>query len=162
MIFFALLDINEMSSESRAPSQNPVNKLYINIASILSTVTDANLSTVSWNNSAAIGAIGSANVTIAGLLSTPGAAVLRDMGKTVYLPAGSTAANTSTMLRKVQLLVPGNINGIAGDSGLTGAGAGDYLTGYIQIGGMTYGGAGAGTSASNATNTGLAKVARLN
>ncbi len=144
-----------MSSESRAPSQNPVNKLYINIASILSTVTDANLSTVSWNNSAAAG-----TGIVAGLLSTPGAAVLRDMGKVVYLPAGSTAANTSTMLRKVQLLVPGNINGIAGDNGLTGGG--DYLTGYIQIGGMTYGGAGAGTSANNAVNTGLAKVARLN
>jgi hypothetical protein len=147
VIFFVLLYINEMSSESRAPSQIPTNKLYVNIASVVGAVTDSNLSTVSWAGATVAG------LTVAGLLSTPGSAILRDMGKTVYLPAGSTAANTSTMLRKVQLLVPGVANGVAGPDGTTN-GASDYLTGYIQIGGMTYGGS------SGAPNH--AKVARLN
>lgn len=136
-----------MSSEQRAPSQTPINRLYVNIADIRGAVTDANLSTVSW----ASASVGSTNVP--GLLSTPGSAILRDMGKTVYLPAGSTASNTSTMLRKVQLLVPGVANGVAGPDGTTN-GASDYLTGYIQIGGMTYGGS------SGAPNH--ARVARLN
>jgi hypothetical protein len=76
------------------------------------------------------------------------------MGKTVYLPAGSTASNTSTMLRKVQLLVPGVANGVAGPDATANSGASDYLTGYIQIGGMTYGGSSGGVN--------QARVARLN
>jgi hypothetical protein len=146
-----------MSSEVRAPSQIPANKLYINVGSLLSTITDTNLSTVYWNNSAAAGPIGSANKTIAGYLSTAGTAVLRDMGKTVYLP-GPTSATVSTVLRKVQLVVPNFPGGVTGDSGFTPAGtmgAGDYFTGYIQLGGLTYGG-GAGSGA------GFAPVARLN
>jgi hypothetical protein len=123
-----------MSSEHRAPAQMPANKLYVNIASIVSSIVDTNLSTVAWADDS----IGS--ITIPGLLSTPGAAVLRDMGKTVYLPAGSTSASVSTVLRKVQLVAPGTAGGVAGEVNMTGAGAGDYLTGYIQLGGMTYGG----------------------
>lgn len=122
----------------------PANKLYVNIGTLVSSITDANLSTVTWQ-----GATVGNSLSVLGLLSTPGSAVLRDMGKTVYLPANSTSAVTSTMLRKVQLLVPGVPAGIDG----TGAGTStDYLTGYIQIGGMTYGG-GAPQGA---------KVARLN
>ncbi len=139
-----------MSSEVRAPSQIPANKLYINVGSLLSTITDANLSTVLWNNAA--GAVGSGK-TIAGYLSTAGTAVLRDMGKTVYLPAGSTSATVSTVLRKVQLVVPNVPGGVTGDYGSTNGT--DYLTGYIQLGGLTYGG-GAGLGG------GVAPVARLN
>jgi hypothetical protein len=133
-----------MSSEHRAPSQVPANKLYVNVGSIVSSITDVSLSTVQWSDDTIGG------VSVPGLLSTAGSAILRDMGKTVYLPAGRTSANVSTVLRKVQLIVPG-VN-VGGDVDTTGAGAGDYLTGYIQMGGLTYGG-GNGT---------FAKVARLN
>lgn len=128
-----------MSSEHREPSQIPTNKLYVNLGDIRSTVYDQNFSTVAWN--------GATDATT--LLQTAGSAVLRDMGKTVYLPAGSTSATTSTMLRKVQLLVPTAPAGVAG--GNTGSTT-DYFTGYIQLGGMTYGGG-------NGTAT---RVARLN
>lgn len=125
-----------MSSEHRAPAQIPANKLYVNIADISDGIVDENLSTVSW--------VGN---SLAGGLSTVGAAVLRDMGKTVYLPAGSTAASVSTVLRKVQLVAPAPaVGGVASNA------EGEYFTGYIQLGGMTYGGG-------NGVPT---KVARLN
>jgi hypothetical protein len=123
-----------MSSEHRAPAQIPANKLYVNIADIRTSIVDENLSTVSW-----------ASNSLAGGLSTVGAAVLRDMGKTVYLPLGSTAASVSTVLRKVQLVAPA-VGGVASNA------QDEYYTGYIQLGGMTYGGG-------NGVPT---KVARLN
>lgn len=92
-------------------------------------------------------------------LSTTGAVLLRDMGKTVYLPNPTTPTyigSQSTILRKVQL-VPSGIRGYYGTgaaaSGSASAGAsGEYYTGYIPLGGLTYGG-----------GTGVpAKVARLN
>ncbi len=124
-----------MSSVERFSSQVPANKLYTNIASIASSIYDANLSTISWGTS----------VYGAGDLSTTGAAVLRDMGKTVYLPTPG-GASQSTVLRKIQI-VPAN-----GYYGTGGADADNYLTGYVQIGGQTYGG-GNGT---------ISKVVRLN
>lgn len=92
-------------------------------------------------------------------LSTTGAVLLRDMGKTVYLPNPTSptfAGSQSTILRKVQL-IPSGMNGYYGTgaaaSGSAAAGAsGEYYTGYIPLGGLTYGG-----------GTGIpAKVARLN
>lgn len=126
-----------MSSIDRATSQISVNKLYINIGAIQSSIVDTNLAPVSW-------------VTQVGALSTAGAVVLRDMGKTVYLPgASSGAAAQSTILRKVQLVPSGNL-GYYGTGGAAGTST-EYFTGYIDIGAQTYGG-GNGTPA---------KIARL-
>jgi len=133
-----------MTSLQSAYSQLPSNKLYVNIGAIQSTITDSNLSSVAW-------------VTSVGALSTPGACILRDMGKTIYLPSPSvtptsTRGGISTVLRKVQL-VPSGARGSYGTGGAYSVGAvPDYYTGYIQLGGLTYGG-GNGTSAA---------VARLN
>ncbi len=117
-----------MSSESRAPSQIPANKLYVNIAAIQSTIYDgtgiAAGNRVTW--------AGESNATV-GALSTQGAAVLRDMGKTVYLPATGAGPHYSTVLRKVQLVTS---TSVGGDNTATSG----YYTGYIQMGGMTYGG----------------------
>ena len=138
-----------MTSLQSRYDQLPSNKLYVNIGAIQSTITDSNLSSVAW-------------VTGVGALSTAGACILRDMGKTIYLPsptrvATSAVGGISTVLRKVQL-VP---SGAAGSYGTGGAGTNtsgsggavpDYYTGYIQLGGLTYGG-GNGTAA---------RVARLN
>lgn len=138
-----------MTSLQSRYDQLPSNKLYVNLAGIQSSITDSNLSSVAW-------------VTSVGALSTAGAAILRDMGKTIYLPSPSVVPTSavggiSTVLRKVQL-VP---SGAAGSYGTGGAGTNtsgsggavpDYYTGYIQLGGLTYGG-GNGTAA---------RVARLN
>ncbi len=127
-----------MSSELRAPAQVPANKLYVNIAAIQSSIFLADgTNRPTW--------LADSFSTINGGLSTLGAAVLRDMGKTVYLPASSTSALRSSVLRKVQLVTPASVSGPAGVDG-------EFCTGYIEIGGLTYGG-GNGTPA---------KVARLN
>jgi len=110
------------------------NKLYINITAIQSSITDANLSTVSW-------------VTAFGGLSTPGAVVLRDMGVNLYIPnptVASSAGSQSSILRKVQL-VPSGANGTYGtgaaaSGGAAPGGAQEYYTGYIRLGAQTYGG----------------------
>jgi hypothetical protein len=127
-----------MSSEHREPAQMPANKLYVNIAAINSTIFDG-----SGVAAANIMPWVTANATASGQLATAGSAILRDMGKTVYLPAGSTSAMKSTVLRKVQLVTA---------AGTSGADADGYLTGFIEIGGLTYGGG----------NGVAAKVARLN
>jgi len=138
-----------MTSLQSRYDQLPSNKLYVNIGAIQSTITDSNLSTVAW-------------VTGVGALSTAGACILRDMGKTIYLPSPTqvpvtAAGGISTVLRKVQL-VPSGSRGSYGTGGagtnVSGSGGAipDYYTGYIQLGGLTYGG-GNGTAA---------RVARLN
>ncbi len=138
-----------MSSFARGASQMSANKLYINIASMNDGILDASGNVLDWcaANSATID------------LSTTGAVLLRDMGKTVYLPNPTTPTSIgsqSTILRKVQL-IPSGINGYYGTgaaaAGSAAAGAsGEYYTGYIPLGGLTYGG-----------GTGIpAKVARLN
>ncbi len=97
----------------------PSNKLYINITGIQSTIVDLNLNPVPW-------------VCDVPALSTIGAVVLRDMGKTVYLPDSTVA---STILRKVQLIPP------PGTSAPDGGGESvDYYTGYIRIGTQGIGG----------------------
>ena len=122
-----------MSSAQSEKNQVSANKLFINIANIATQIVDTNLSTVSW----AAGITG---------LTTAGGAVLRDMGKTVYLPDPTTASSAgaqSTILRKIQL-VPSGTDGVYGTGAGTGAaaagGAQEYYTGYIRLGGQTYGG----------------------
>ena len=118
-------------SVTREFSQVPSNNLYINIGSVASTIVDSNLSTCAW-------------VTGKSALASAGQAVFRDMGKTVYLPdptvGNASIGAQSTILRKVQW-VP---SGAAGSYG-TGFSASttpqtEYYTGYIQLGGQTYGG----------------------
>ncbi len=119
-----------MSSVDRAHAQIPANKLYINIAPIQSTIYDGtvdgqgNLVRAPW-------------VTQVTALETAGGAVLRDMGKYVYLPAPA-GASQSTILRKVQL-VPSGALGYFGTGGAAGTDT-EYFTGYISLGGQTYAG----------------------
>lgn len=135
-----------MSSVHSSAAQIPSNKLYINVAGIQSSIFDATGTKVAW-------------VTGVGSLSTAGAAVLRDMGKNVYLPDptvnNAAVGSQSTILRKVQL-VPSGTAGYYGTGAGTGAaasgGAQEYYTGYIALGAQTYGGG-------NGTPT---AVARLN
>ncbi len=133
-----------MSSDLRAPAQIPANKLYTNLASLASTIFDGQ--GVATSNITAWSQV-PANATI--LSGSAGSVVLRDMGKTVYLPAGSTSATQSTVLRKVQLVTNTSVAGPVPTG--TGIDAG-YFTGYIQMGGLTYGGG----------NGSAAPVARLN
>ncbi len=135
-----------MSSEFRAAAQVPANKLYVNVGNIASTIFNSTGATkVAWVTDA----------TAVGMLSTSGAAVLRDMGKTIYLPLDGTTAQKSTVLRKVQLVYPvGAANTSVGGGAVTGE---EFMTGYIHIGGLTAGGT---TEAYDATVR--AAVARLN
>jgi hypothetical protein len=116
-------------SVAREFSQVPANKLYINIASVASTIVDANLSTCSW-------------VTGKTALASAGQAVFRDLGKTVYLPdptnGNASIGSQSTILRKVQW-VPSGTAGYYG-TGTEAATTPEFYTGYIQLGGQTYGG----------------------
>jgi hypothetical protein len=124
-----------MTSVERSTSQIPANKLYVNIGAVHSTIyTDTGVR-IPW-------VIGRTD------LQTPGAAIFRDMGKTVYLGQSESGAAQSTILRKVQL-VP---SGASGYYGTGDDGSGEYYTGYISLGGQTYGG---GTGVCTA-------VARLN
>jgi hypothetical protein len=128
-----------MTSVQSAYSQIPSNKLYVNIVDARSTITDSNQSTL-------YGAAGAGlNNGLLGLLSTPGACVLRDMGKTIYLPSPTVVpvgavAGISTVLRKVQIVpsVPLGSFGVGGS--ISAGGVPDAFTGYIQIGALTYGG----------------------
>jgi len=95
--------------------------MYINIATVIDKIYDEEGNTASW-------AQGTSDIS--GALSTPGAAVFRDMGKIIYLPAGG--ACQSTILRKVQY--------VHGDCGTSGNTTNEYYTGYIRVGGQTYGG----------------------
>lgn len=127
-----------MSSAVREPSQIPINKLYVNVAAIHSSIFDAT------------GVTRAAWVTGVPALETAGSAVLRDMGKTLYLPNPS-GASQSTVMRKIQL-VPSGTYGSFGTGGASGTEGTEFYTGYISLGGQTYGG-GDGSAA---------RVARLN
>ena len=122
-----------MTSLQRDPRQIPVNALYTNIRAVQSSIFDATgLLIAPW-------------VVNYGSLSTVGQVLVRDMGKTVYVPdptVPTSVGSQSTILRKVQL--------VQGYYGTGGAAAGtqnftattEYLTGYIKLGGQTYGGGG--------------------
>ncbi len=125
-----------MSSAERTRAQLPANKLYVNVAGIQSTIFTENGTTVApW-------VVGRTE------LQTAGGAILRDLGKTVYLPSNESSSSPfqSTILRKVQLVVSGQPGGMGNTAADT------YYTGYIKMGGQTYGGADAQLTA----------VARLN
>jgi hypothetical protein len=122
-----------MSSVERAPRQVPVNALYTNIVDVRSTIYTATGAVALWPGQA-----------YGVSLSTIGGALFRDMGKTVYLPDPTVPAavgSQSTIMRKVQLVT--GYYGTGAAAGQAGAGAvGEYFTGYIKLGGQTYGGGG--------------------
>lgn len=112
---------------ARGLSQVPTNALYVASAAHPSSIKDATgAASPSWVTAALCAA----------------GAVYRDMGKTVYLPAPTTPSAVgaqSTILRKVQL-VPAGAAGLNGTGGAAGAAGSEFFTGYIPIGGQTYGG----------------------
>jgi hypothetical protein len=136
-----------MTSVLAGFSQIPANKLWTNLSDIRSTIVDSNNNPVPW--------VVASQAQY--YLSTPGAAVLRDMGRNVYLPnptVASAVGSQSTILRRVQLVTSGqNVLGAAGyygtgNSALSGAGSDtDYYCGYIRLGGQTYAGGGSGFTA---------------
>jgi len=104
---------------------------YINVGSLVAKINGATLnsdgvtytlSTATWCNTFSTGN------SVLGNLSTAGAAVLKDMGKTV--------TSSLRTFRKVQFVMP-NSNGLStfGVSGKSGTSDGeDYYTGYIELG----------------------------
>jgi hypothetical protein len=120
-----------MSSLHSTRKQISANALYINVGPIQSTIVDTVLSTVSW-------------VNLVNALSTPGAVILRDMGKTVYVANATGLTHQSTILRKVQLVPSGPLGsygtGAAAAGNAAPGGPQEYYTGYIRLGGQTYGG----------------------
>ena len=116
-----------MTSVFSEKSQIPVNKLYTNLAAAPSSITLADGTTVApW---------------MTGITASAGALIVRDMGKSVYLPdptVPTTVGSQSTILRKVQL-VPSGAAGYYGTGGAADT-TSEYYTGYIKIGGQTYGG----------------------
>ena len=123
-----------MTSINATYAQIPANKLYINIVNIMSTIVDSNNVAVPWVVAPA-----------AGPLSTAGAAVLRDMGRYIYRPdptIPTSVGSQSSIYRKVQLVTQGT-NGYYGTGNIGVAVPGsatDFYTGYIRLGGQTYGG----------------------
>jgi len=91
-------------------NQAPTNALYVNIVKAQSSIVDMNASTIDWYPSGP------------NPLSTIGAVVLRDMGKSVRL-------NDNTTLRKIQL-VPTR----EGSGAMAAGGDEEYYTGYIKLG----------------------------
>jgi len=126
-----------MSSVHTAPRSIPANALWTNLKAVTATsVRDINGAGVSWftsNN-------GVAGSDFSTLGNTVGGVLLRDMGKNVFLPAlttGNAVSMTSTISRKVQWVSQSNATGFYGtgsDSSL------QYFTGYIPLGGQTFGG----------------------
>lgn len=126
-----------MTSLQSAYSQIPSNKLYVNIASgAAASFTDSNLSTL----------YSSGDIYTA-LNGAAGTVILRDMGKTLYLPSPTVVpvgavAGISTVLRKVQLVPTATLGrfGVGGSNAAATGPTSDYITGYIQLGALTYGG----------------------
>jgi hypothetical protein len=122
-----------MTSVSRAYNQVPPNSLYINLVAVQSTIVDSNNNPAPW-------------VVAVGALSTAGAVVFRDMGRQNVRPdptIPTSVGGQSTLLRKVQLVPTGPAGGYygTGNSSIAGAGSGtDFYTGYVRLGGFTFGG----------------------
>lgn len=117
--------------------QVPPNSLYTNLLNCASTIFDSNGVPAPWLSAPA-----------ASGLQTVGTAVLRDMGRIVYLPnpnVATAAGGQSTILRRVQLLPTGTSGYYGtGDIGTAVAGSDtDFYCGYIKLGGQTFGGGGA-------------------
>ena len=123
-----------MSSVLASRAQLPINKLFINVGDIRSSIFDATGTAVTWTGVAP------------SAFQTAGTAVLRDMGKTVYLPdptVPSSANGQSTILRKVQYVPSGalGVYGTGGTGNTSGAaGVPEFYTGYIRLAAQTYGG----------------------
>lgn len=119
-----------MSSAERAPRQiAPPNALYVALVSSGSLIFDnTGSNTPSW-----------AQVST---LVAPGA-LFRDMGRTLYVPAPTTPSVVgaqSTILKKVQL-IPAGAAGYYGTGGSSNTANGtEFFTGYIAVGGQTFGG----------------------
>lgn len=132
-----------MTSIQSQYAQIPSNKLYVNIGSVLTQVYTSSLGTPTWISNQ------TNTSTISTTLGTAGAAIFRDMGKTLYVPNPnpspvSATPGISTVLRKVQLVPTGN-NGTFGVGGPASGIETDYYTGYIQLGALQQGGGGNGT-----------------
>lgn len=116
-----------MTSVISATSQIPANKLYTNLATAPSSIFLADGATVvPW---------------LTGRTATAGALIVRDMGKSVFIPdptVPATVGSQSTILRKVQL-VPSGSAGFFGTGGVAGT-TSEFFTGFIRIGGQTFGG----------------------
>jgi hypothetical protein len=114
----------------------PPNKLWTNLAGIQSSIVDSNNNPAPW-----------VVAPLAQGLVTPGGAVLRDMGRDIYLPnpnVPTAVGSQSSIFRRVQLVVS-SIGGYYGTGDVNVAVAGsdtDYFTGYIRLGGQTYAGGG--------------------
>jgi len=119
-----------MTSVGHGFSKVATNALYVNIASVTTSIFNEDGSAAGW----------AAAAPAATPLASAGQ-VFRDMGKTVYLPAPTTpnaVAMQSTILRKVQWIPSGSVD-------FYGTGGGDsngFFTGYISLGGQTYAGGG--------------------
>jgi len=122
-----------MTSVIGGYNQVPPNSLYINLVAVQSSIVDSNNNPVPW-------------VVAYGALSTAGTVLFRDMGRTNVLPNPTTPTSVggqSTLLRKVQLVTTGPAGGYygTGNSSICGAGTNtDFYTGYIKLGGFTFGG----------------------
>jgi len=109
------------------------NALYINLVAVQSSIVDSNNNPVPW-------------VVAVGALSTAGTVVFRDMGRQNIRPdptIPTSVGGQSSILRKVQLIQNGPAGGYygTGNSSICGAGSGtDFYTGYIRLGGFTFGG----------------------
>ena len=133
-----------MTSVTSGYSQVPSNKLFVNIGSVLTQVYTSSLTTPTWISNQ------TNTSTISTALGTAGAAIFRDMGKTLYVPNPnptpvSATPGISTVLRKVQL-VPTGTNGTFGTGGPASGLDTDYYTGYIQLGALQQGGGGNGAA----------------
>lgn len=122
-----------MTSVGSPFNQIPANSLYINLVAVQSSIVDSNNNPAPW-------------VVAVGALSTAGAVVFRDMGRQNVRPdptIPTSVGGQSTLLRKVQLVPTGPAGGYygTGNSSIAGAGSGtDFYTGYIRLGGFTFGG----------------------
>ena len=122
-----------MTSVSGAFNQVPPNSLYINLVGVQSSIVDSNNNPVPW-------------VVVFPGISTAGTTLLRDMGRQNVRPdptIPTSVGGQSTLLRKVQLVTVGPAGGYygTGNSSIAGAGSGtDFYTGYVRLGGFTFGG----------------------
>ena len=140
-----------MSSVSRFIRQVPLSTTYYNAGTVVTNTSTQVFELVptsaNYTGNYPPGNMQTASVAlqtaIAQAVNAVGSSslVLRDMGKTVYLPgpeivdsnSSSAAGYISSVFRKVQYIPPDT----------TGTGSADginYYTGYIRLGGVTYGG----------------------
>lgn len=140
-----------MTSVPRTARQVPVNALYTNIVDVRSTIFTSAGVPVTWTGL----------VSAPTSLSTIGGALFRDMGKTVYLPdptVGSSVGSQSTIMRKVQLVTGYYGTGAASAGQGAAGGSGEFFTGYIKLGGQTYGGGGDPASAATGSAIGFVRA----